>query len=155
MRGGAPPYRNNFIGRASSGRNRNAPAKNGPPALCSLLARWLAWNVGFSFDRAVKRPQPYTIWQGCTHASKVLTKGTLTPEAVRTPNRLPKSVITAQRSTIYQRKASPSDVTNDDISSPEVSFDHTGTRGNTRSAVILTQKQVNKQNLYFAGNWSS
>ncbi len=34
--GGAPPYRNNFIGRASSGRNRNPPAKNGPPALCLL-----------------------------------------------------------------------------------------------------------------------
>ncbi len=50
--------------------------------LCSLLARCLKLRLRHS-DHAARHPQPYTIWQGSTHAFKVPTKETLPPEAAR------------------------------------------------------------------------
>ncbi len=91
MQGGAPPYRNNFIGRASSGRNRNPPVKNGPPAHCSQLA--VLQNFGFVICEAPSAIYHLARIHTCRQSSdqrdfqnRVMA------------NRLPKSVITSLRS---------------------------------------------------------
>ncbi len=96
MQGGAPPYRDNPIRTVACGWTQIGPFKMDTKAL--LIACCFCKTLASSFDRAAKRPQPYTIWRESTHASKVPTKETLKPEAVRTLNKLPKSVITSQRS---------------------------------------------------------
>ncbi len=76
VQGGAPPYRNNFIGRASSGRNEIRRLKTDPQltAHSSLFCKTLASSFA-------KRPQPYTIWRESTHAVKVPTKETFRTES--------------------------------------------------------------------------
>ncbi len=116
--------------------------------ICLACARWLAWNFGFVFtDRAGKHSitirlrnlKNYTLRQSSLWR-------TLTPEAVRTLNKLPKSVITSQRNR-QSREGFPSDITQW-RHQPEVSIDHAETLGNTRAAFKLNWKQVYQTNLY-------
>ncbi len=72
MRGGAPPHKNNLIGTAACGWTQIGPFKMDTKAFSfSLLLANLLETLVSSLDCAVEHPQPYTIWRGSTHASKV------------------------------------------------------------------------------------
>ncbi len=133
-----------------SGENPHMPPKFRPEEQSCLLALKL-WHLHWSPREAVST---FTIRLTVERTQRLRQTShwrTLTPEAVRTLNKLPKSVITSQR--------------NQPITGGLPQWHHTTTipggfhrpRGNTRSAVKLNWKQVNQTNLYCCWklvNWS-
>ncbi len=144
------PTRTIWLGEASSGRTEISPFKMYTISL--FIACWLADLLETSVSSSL-----ITLRSGLRlyHQSDHLKNSklhqtshwkTLTPEAVITLNKPPKSVITSQRN--HQSwEGFSSDITQR-RQQPEVSIDHAEKRGNTRSAVKLNWKQVNQTNIY-------
>ncbi len=121
-----------------------------PSSQCSLsrLAGTLLNKLWLSApDSSTKRPSAYTIWLEDSQVSKFWPKGTSTSEAVRTRNRLPSSIITAQSSP-PTTKGIPRVTSRDDDARDSFKPGKEMKQQDLRSPQL---KASIKQNLYFAG----